>query len=181
MGLGHRHAGRCRFRNGRTALLAEVTREIQRPFAETADDCSRLCNGALKRFLQRLFVDFHMLIVKAGTTEVPGTRTRRHDGSCCDLQWDRGRRPLRWLLRGFGPRRRARFGCRRSHGGATLKAESHPVGNARSAFWASQHTFAANPIALSDKTLTASYYTPRDFSSASDRPEQWIGHMRHST
>ena len=167
LGFGQHHALWRSFAYRCAALLAKVARYVQWPFAEAADDHTRLGDVTLEGFFQSLFVDVHFLIAKAGPgIRAPRSRARRHHGSRSDFQRHRGCLPMWLRLSWVSHDRRA---CRRSRRGrkgvTALKAEAHALGNTCMAFGTSHHTFAVNPIRVSSTRLTASYYTLRYFSS----------------
>lgn len=127
--LGHCHAGRRGLHHRCATLFAKIAAQVQRSLAETANDRARMDDVSFERFLQGFFVNFHFLIVKAGTrVQVSASGPWRHNGRRSDFE--RNRRCLRmghlrrWihlrdgLLRGRGWRKRR----------PALKAETHPVG-----------------------------------------------------
>jgi hypothetical protein len=165
-GLGCNRSGWRRFHHRCATLLAEVATQIQRSFAEAANDGPRMRNLPLKRFLQSFVVEIHPLIAKAGTrVRSSRSRARSHDGSGRDFQRDSGNLPIGLLRRRFSPHDGPWRGRRWCKGRPTLKAETHPVRYTEMAFGASQHTFATNPVEQSAKRPTAYYYTLRHFSS----------------
>jgi hypothetical protein len=141
--LGLPRSGRRRLRDRRAALLAELSPEVQRPFAESAEDGARPHDGPLESSLQFFFVDFRLVIPDAGTNQRPhGMVAGSNDGRGRNPERHGGRRLLQGRRRSGhaagrgGGRYGGTGGCKRC---AALETEAHPSRNVRSAMGTNRH------------------------------------------